>query len=161
MKFHLDFTGADAHHLFQRQLPHHPTVDRDVRPLGIAEHLDAREVALNRPQGLIQDRPVLDDPGVAGRVQRLSHVPLCVLPAPERLLRQAQLSRRSGGVDLIVGLLELARGALVVVRLAQLDAVPDQAVGFIRRARPHRERLGGDNRHHDSHERDPDRPMNH
>ena len=32
VKFHLDFTGADAHRRLQRQLSHHPPVDRDVGP---------------------------------------------------------------------------------------------------------------------------------
>ena len=92
-------------------------------------------------------------------MQRLSHVPLGILPTPERLLRQAQLSRGSGGVDAVVGFLKLARGALVVVRLPQLDAVPDQPVGIVFRS--HGARLGGDHGHHRSHKRDPDRPINH
>ncbi len=123
-------TGADPDGFGQRQLADLTPVDQHLGALGITQHLDAPQMRLDRAHRLVECRSVLGHPGVVGCVNGFADVPLGILPPSQRLLGQPQLPGRPGRVHQLIGLLKFALGGFVVVSPAQLDAVPDQLLGF-------------------------------
>lgn len=156
----VDLTGADPDRTRERKLAHAAPVDRYLGALRVADDLDAGEVILNGHEGVLEGRSVFGQPRITRRAKRFGDMALGILPATEGLLGQTQLARRPRSVDVIVRLLKLARGALVVVGLAKLDAMPDQLLGAVRslgaqRPRPRRQ---GD---HDPETNDPHTSVEH